>query len=155
MLVCQGFPRLSSMVQLCLSLLPLPSSLQWAWQTHPVSTTSNISPVMDSIPMAQVKDKSTSQSLLSDVTKQYVDICTCEFIPGYVCKCPVHLLFFPSTSHLILIIQPLMTCLKLTGSTVKEVTEALPSHSPSQRAAAQGKVHTYFYTLTAHNMWPQ
>lgn len=92
---------------------------------------------------------------VTDVTKQYVDICTCEFIPGYVCKCPVHLLFFPSTSHLILIIQPLMTCLKLTGSTVKEVTEALPSHSPSQRAAAQGKVHTYFYTLTAHNMWPQ
>lgn len=39
-----------------------------------------------------------------------------------------------------------MTCLKLMGSTVKEVTEALPSHSPSQRAVAQGKVHTYFYS---------
>lgn len=36
--------------------------------------------------------------------------------------------------------QPLMTCLKPTvGNTIRQGTEALPSHRPSQRAAAQGK----------------
>lgn len=36
--------------------------------------------------------------------------------------------------------QPLMTCLKPTvGNTVRQGTEALPSHRPSQQAAVQGK----------------
>lgn len=52
----------------------------------------------------------------------------------------------------ILLIQPLMTCHKPTGSTVKGVTEALPSHRPSQRAAAQGKVHGHFTTVPCQ--WP-
>lgn len=48
-----------------------------------------------------------------------------------------------SSVLLTLILQPLMTCLKPTGSTVREGTAALPSHRPSQRAAALGKVHTH------------
>lgn len=47
-----------------------------------------------------------------------------------------------------------MTCLKPTGSTVREGMEALPSHRPSQRAAAQGKVHTHLRTLTSHSQRP-
>ena len=45
-----------------------------------------------------------------------------------------------------------MTCLKPTlGSTVREGTEALPSHRPSQRAAAQGKVHTQHMCARSYN----
>lgn len=52
------------------------------------------------------------------------------------------LLAVPPSFYVLLLLQPLMTCLKPTvGSTVREGTEALPSHRPSQRAAAQGKVH--------------
>lgn len=103
MLVCQGFPRLSSMVQLCLSLLPLPSNLQWAWQTHPVSTTSNISPVMDSMPMVQVKDKSTSvcveMSLKSMLTSHQI---LQVWIHSWVCllmTCPSPFLLLYFTPH--------------------------------------------------------
>lgn len=47
------------------------------------------------------------------------------------------------SSSLLLLLQPLMTYLKPTvGNTVREGTEALLSHRPNQRAAAQGKVHT-------------
>ena len=53
-----------------------------------------------------------------------------------------------SSELLLILLQPLMTCLKPTGSTVREGTEALPSHRPSQRAAALGKVHTQ--NLCAH-----
>lgn len=87
-LVCRGFPQPSSTAPPSLCLLLRPSNLQWAWPTPPISITNSISPVTDSMHMA----------------------------------------------------QPLMTCLKPTvGSTVREGTEALPSHRPSQRAAAQGK----------------
>lgn len=86
MLVYQGFPQLSSMVQLCLSLLPLQSSLQWAWQTHPISTTSNISPVMDSMLMAQVEDQSSVTMCWNDAEQyamsHYTKFCTGEFILG-------------------------------------------------------------------------
>lgn len=74
---------------------------------------------------------------------------------------PIFLFFFPpsllcllwllSSLVLFLLIQPLMTCLKPTvGNTVRQGTEALPSHRPSQRAAAQGKVHTQ--TTRAHTI---
>jgi len=88
MLVCLGFPQPSSTAPPSLCLLLQPNNLEWAWPTPPTSTTNSISPVMDSMHMA----------------------------------------------------QPLMTCLKPTvGNTVREGTEALPSHRPNQRAAAQGK----------------
>lgn len=47
-----------------------------------------------------------------------------------------------------------MTCLKPTGSTVREGTAALSSHRPSQRAAAQGKVHTHARTKDTSSQWP-
>lgn len=58
----------------------------------------------------------------------------------------------PLSSSVLLLLQPLMTCLKPTvGSTVREGTEGLPSHRPSQRAAAQGKVHTQHMCAHSNN----
>lgn len=80
-------------------------------------------------------------------------------LPSYLY--PFLFLFLPSPSPMLALrplffctlldprlLQPLMTCLKPMGSTVREGTEALPSHRPSQQAAAQGKVHTqHLHTL--------
>lgn len=57
-----------------------------------------------------------------------------------------------ASSSVLTLLQPLMTCLKPTlGSTVREGTEALPNHRPSQRAAAQGKVHTQHMCAHSNN----
>lgn len=60
-----------------------------------------------------------------------------------------------SSVLLLLLLQPLMTCLKPTGSTIREGTEARPSHRPSQRAAAQGKVHTQHLCAHSNNTQSQ
>lgn len=69
-------------------------------------------------------------------------------LPPLLCSAS-SLLLYSSSSPL----QPLMTYLKPTvGNTVRQGTEALPSHRPSQQAAVQGKVHARHmaHTLTTH-----
>lgn len=55
MLVCLEFPQPSSTAPPSLCLLLQPNNLLWAWPTPPTSTTNSISPVMDSMHMAQVR----------------------------------------------------------------------------------------------------
>lgn len=76
-------------------------------------------------------------------------ICSPSPFSSFLLPLSCSLCLLSSSELLLILLQPLMTCLKPTGSTVREGTEALPSHRPSRRAAALGKVHTQ--NMCAHS----